>query len=415
MSSFIRRIAMLSGLSLFILNVQAGEPNRPARLALVIGNAAYEEKPLKNPVNDAKDMAKVLEGLGFQVILKTDVGSDTMIEALRDFGNRLSEGGVGLFYFSGHGIQYNNLNHLIPIDANNFEDDELVIKHGTLGVDDILSRMEGNNQKGVNIIILDACRNNPFGGRDFKSVLGKGLAEMRAPIGSLIAYATAPNTIAKDNPKGLNGMYTKHLLAVLREMPQDSILDLFTEVTSRVVAETNEQQVPWKADSLRGKFCIATRGCERVAIQPAVRAIENISSQPSSTLKSIANAPVPLSSVVDIQETSYYVVQAGDTLYTIAKHHGRSVREVASWNGLQPPYYLSVGQILIVGPSATTVETPSQLLVKPTESVLPQPHNQQNSTECKNVSTEFMTPDGLKRENNRICRGPDGNWHEEVK
>ncbi|OQW92117.1 MAG: hypothetical protein BWK78_02630, partial [Thiotrichaceae bacterium IS1] len=265
-------------------------------LALVIGNAAYAEKPLKNPVNDAKDMAKVLEELGFQVILRTNVDLNTMIDTLREFGNRLSEGGVGLFYFSGHGIQYNNFNYLIPINTNNLEDDELVIKRDTLGVDDILSRMESNNKRGVNILILDACRNNPFGGRDFKSVLGKGLAEMRAPIGSLIAYATAPNAIAKDNPKGLNGMYTKHLLAVLREMPQESILDLFTEVTRRVVVETNEQQVPWKADSLRGKFCLAVRGCGRVAIQSPVEVTESTPSQ----VPSIPKSPSPS---VEIQET----------------------------------------------------------------------------------------------------------------
>ncbi|OQW92118.1 MAG: hypothetical protein BWK78_02640 [Thiotrichaceae bacterium IS1] len=384
MSHFIRHFVMLSGLSLFILNLQAGEPNRPSRLALVIGNAAYAEKPLKNPVNDAKDMAKVLKGLGFEVILETDVDLDKMIKALQKFGNQLSDGGVGLFYFSGHGIQYNNLNYLIPIDVNNLEDDELVIKRQTLEVDDVLSRMEGNNKKGVNIIILDACRNNPFGGRGFKGVPSGGLAEMRAPIGSLIAYATAPNTIAKDNPRGLNGMYTKHLLAALREMPQESVLDLFTEVTGRVVIETNEQQVPWKADSLRGKFCLATRGCGRVAIQPSVEEIKVTPSQVPSIPKSTANTPPVLPSSVDNQGTGYGIVQKGDTLYGFAKRYGRSVAEVASWNGLQPPYLLDVGQTLIVS----------------------------ISMDCRNFTTEIMTPDGKRKsEEERACRGSNGEWH----
>lgn len=262
MSSFIRRVVMLSGLSLFILTVQAGEPNRPSRLALVIGNEAYAEKPLKNPVNDAKDMAKVLKGLGFKVILKTDVNLRTMRDAVRDFVEHLSNGEVGLFYFSGHGNQYNGNNYLIPLEAKISEERDF--QYEALSVMDVLERIQGKNKEGVNVIILDACRSNPFGGKRFKSGgTSKGLTLMGSPSGSLIVYATAPNEVADDNPAERNGIYTKHLLAVLRETPQENIFTLLTKVRQLVYKETQGKQIPREENSLMvSKFCLAARGCE---------------------------------------------------------------------------------------------------------------------------------------------------------
>ncbi len=284
MSHFIQRIVMLSGLSLFILNVQAGSsgfvmrppPDHDTRLALVIGNAAYAEKPLKNPVNDAKDMAKVLTGLGFQVVLKTDVNLRTMRDAVRDFVEVLSNGKVGLFYFSGHGNQYNGNNYLIPLEAKISEERDF--QYEALSVMDVLERIQMKNKEGVNIIILDACRSNPFGGRRFKSGgIGNGLTLMGSPSGSLIAYATAPNEVADDNPAERNGIYTKHLLGLLREAPQENILTLFTRVRQLVFKETQGKQIPREENSLMvSEFCLATRGCNGVPppVPPAPAVIE---------------------------------------------------------------------------------------------------------------------------------------------
>jgi len=241
-------------ITLLLTTAQASE-----RLALIIGNAAYQ-KPvptLDNPVNDANDMAKVLRNLGFEVILKHNLSNRAMTLAVQSFGERLAQkGGVGLFYFSGHGLQAKGRNFLVPVDAKIGTAAD--IPWEALDANRLLAQMEEANN-GLNIVILDACRDNPYQS-NIKSLNKKGLAEMKSPTGSLIAYATAPDTPSYGDKRQRNSIYTKYLLDALRDMSHLSVLDMLTEVTQKVVAKTKGVQVPWKSDSLTQRFCFSRCG-----------------------------------------------------------------------------------------------------------------------------------------------------------
>ena len=162
-----------------------------SRVALVIGNAGYPTAPLNNPANDARSMAELLRKLDFDVISLIDADKKTMRNAITEFGKRLQEDGVGLFYYAGHGVQVKNENCLIPVDAA--IDSESDVENDGIAVGHVLGKME-DRRSAVNIVILDACRNNPFS-RGFRSVQ-RGLALMDAPRGSMIIYATAPGKVA---------------------------------------------------------------------------------------------------------------------------------------------------------------------------------------------------------------------------
>ena len=236
---------------------------KQARIALVIGNGDYKTAPLANPVNDAEDMAAVLKSNGFDVTLKTNAKMRAMDEAINAFGRKLRDGGDGLFYYAGHGIQVGGNNYLIPIGAA--IESESDVKYKAINAGIILGKMEdaGNN---LNIVILDACRNNPFA-RSFRSA-EKGLARMDAPKGSLVAYATAPGSIAADGD-GRNGIYTKHLIENIKR-PGVKIEDVLKNVRVAVVKETGERQVPWESSSLMGNFYINTGGGDvNIALPPA--------------------------------------------------------------------------------------------------------------------------------------------------
>lgn len=245
-------------------------PLTSKRIALVIGNAAYAEKPLVNPVNDATDMADVLEKLGFEVILKTDANLDTMIKSMRDFASRLSNNSVSLFYFSGHGNQHNSENYLIPVGAKIDVGDDF--QREALSANEVVEKMEDKNREGVNLVFLDACRENLNGRKSSKSSgASKGLTLMGSRFsGFLIAYATAPGEVADDNPTERNAIYTKHLLAVLREMPQKNIFTLLTEVRQRVSQETHKEQIPREENALMtADFCLALGKCESTSLPTA--------------------------------------------------------------------------------------------------------------------------------------------------
>lgn len=217
------------------------------RTALVIGNAAYSVNPLRNPVNDAADMAASLRQLGFQVAELHDAGLQRMEEAVEQFTRQLGGGGVGVFYFSGHGVQVNGLNYLVPVDARISRESD--VKYQSVHIDWVLDRMrEAANE--LNFVILDACRNNPYA-RSWRSGQ-QGLAAVEAVTGSLIAYATAPGTTAEDGP-GRNGTYTKHLLHFM-QMPGLSVEQMFKEVRVAVAQETGRKQIPWVSTSILGDF-----------------------------------------------------------------------------------------------------------------------------------------------------------------
>ena len=170
------------------------------RLALVIGNGAYTSAPpLKNPPNDARDMAASLRTLGFDVTSGINVNQKDMKRLIRDFGLKLKGGGSGLFYYAGHGVQSKGRNYLIPVDAE--IQSEAEVEDSGVDASLVLNYMD-DAQNGLNIVILDACRNNPVA-RSFRSA-NDGLAQVDAPTGTLIAYATAPGRVASDGA-GQNG------------------------------------------------------------------------------------------------------------------------------------------------------------------------------------------------------------------
>jgi hypothetical protein len=230
------------------------------RVALVIGNSTYETSPLKNPESDARLMAATLQELGFEVILKLNANQNEMKRAIEEFGRTLNGGGVGLFYFAGHGIQLKGRNYLIPIGANISDEGEVDIE--SVDVARVLAKMDSAKNR-VNLVMLDACRNNPFQ-RSFRSV-DRGLAFVSAPQGTLIAYATAPGDVAQDGA-GENGTYTAALVEEMRAAPAP-IEQVLKRVRSRVKEMTSGTQVPWESSSLEGEFYFRLPGDTR---EPAV-------------------------------------------------------------------------------------------------------------------------------------------------
>ncbi|MBM3558044.1 MAG: caspase family protein, partial [Alphaproteobacteria bacterium] len=227
----------------------APELLKEKRLALVIGNGKYRNLgPLRNPANDAKAMATSLKRLDFEVIERVDATRDQMTDAIDEFGSRLQRGGVGVFFFAGHGMQVRGQNYLLPVEAN--PRSEVEVQGKSINAAYVMEHFaEAKNR--VNIMILDACRNNPMQ-TQFRSA-ARGLAVVgRAPGGTIIAYATAPDQIAEDGD-GSNGLYTSELLRHL-ETPNLKIEDVFKRVTTGVRQRSDGKQVPWTTGSLEGDF-----------------------------------------------------------------------------------------------------------------------------------------------------------------
>lgn len=235
--------------------------NQERRVALVIGNSAYETAPLKNPANDARDMAQALKGLGFEVMHKENLGLKEMKGAIREFGAKIRGGGIGLFYYAGHGVQVKGVNYLVPVDAKVQSEQEMEFEAVDAGF--VLAQMDGAGN-AMNIMVLDACRNNPFA-RSFRSA-SRGLAQMDAPSGTLIAYATAPGSVASDGNER-NGLYTQELLKFV-QLPNLNIEDVFKRVRISVRNLTQGRQTPWESSSLTGDFFFAGTNKERVAALP---------------------------------------------------------------------------------------------------------------------------------------------------
>ena len=260
------RIALLLSLALGVIfpvsGISAEEKASSARVALVVGNGAYTSAPLKNPVNDARAMARALQDLGFEVQLGENLGQQGFIEALRKFGGRLREtGGVGLFYYAGHGMQVKGSNYLIPVDSSIQGEDE--IRYMAIDANQVLDKMADSGNR-LNIVILDACRDNPFA-RSFRS-RQSGLAQMDAPSGMLIAFATAPGAVAYDG-EGVNSVYTKYLLRNLT-LPGFPVELVLKRVREEVARETGQKQIPWESSSLLGDFYFKAEPAQAAAPSP---------------------------------------------------------------------------------------------------------------------------------------------------
>ncbi len=220
------------------------------RVALVIGNSRYQKVgSLSNPTNDADDIAKALQALGFDVIKVLNADKKQMDAALETFRLKLDKGGIGVFYYAGHGVQVEGENYLIPIDAQlNSEKD---VNYEALPVGKIQNLMEAVGTE-TNVIILDACRNNPFSRKWNRSTLVRGLAPIQAISGSYIAFATSPGLVAADG-ENRNGTFTFYILKFIKT-PNLRIENLFKQVRQNVTKVTNKAQIPWDSSSLINEF-----------------------------------------------------------------------------------------------------------------------------------------------------------------
>ncbi|MDB9416317.1 GUN4 domain-containing protein [Microcystis aeruginosa] len=233
-----------------ITPVPQNSPNlqQQQRIALVIGNENYQVGKLDTPLNDATDMANALKELGFEVILLKDSSKRQMDEALDQFFTRINQGYVGLLYYAGHGMQVEGENYLIPVNAQIKAEKDVEYESMPLGK--ILGRMEDAGNR-INIVILDACRDNPF--RKFSRSPSRGLtAPVQAASGTLIAFATAPGKVASDG-NGRNGLFTSYLLKYIKT-PNIEVDSMLRKVRSDVAQNTNDYQVPWTSSSLIGEF-----------------------------------------------------------------------------------------------------------------------------------------------------------------
>ena len=221
---------------------------RAPKQAMVIGNSKYRLAPLKNPVNDASGMAEALKSVGFGVTLGLELTHAGIREAIRAHSENLARTkAVGLFYFAGHGAQLAWRNYLIPVDAEIADVHELRER----GVD-VNSLIDGIRKAGnpMNMIILDACRDNPFGSA--RRLDQKGLSQLDAPPGTLLAYATAPGNTAIDG-EGAHGLYTEHLLKEMK-VPEAKVEDVFKRVRLAVRRRSSGLQIPWESTSLEEDF-----------------------------------------------------------------------------------------------------------------------------------------------------------------
>lgn len=230
---------------LFVLFLSGQQVQASERIALVIGNAAYEEAPLVNPINDARAMAKKLRGFDFDVVEAVDADLETMQSAVLDFMQRINTDSTVLVYYAGHGIQANGRNYLIPVDAT--LESERALRFEAMELADILEELEEFEAK-ISIVILDACRNNPFQ-RKFRGG-ARGLAVVDAAQGTLIAYATSPGSVASDGI-GANGLYTQALLKAM-DQPGLKVEEVFKQVRREVSEASGGEQIPWESSSLVG-------------------------------------------------------------------------------------------------------------------------------------------------------------------
>lgn len=234
------------------------------RLALVIGNADYQfSGKLKNTVNDANLMATTLHDLGFDVIKKTNANKSEMEQAILDFSRELGKYNVALFFYAGHGIQLDGSNYLLPVDAK--LDDRLAAQFEAVDVGKLVSQFE-RHPNNVNIVILDACRNNPF--KTWSRGAESGFKAMPAPSGTIIAFATSEGATASDGSNE-NGLYTSHLVKQMK-IPQ-RIEDVFIQTRVDVLTNSKNLQSPQEWSQLTGKFFFSAdnNNSSTVAVQPS--------------------------------------------------------------------------------------------------------------------------------------------------
>jgi caspase domain-containing protein/uncharacterized protein DUF4189 len=257
--------------------LSAGAAAAEKRIALVVGNSAYQNVTrLDNPRNDATLMADTLSSLGFTLVggrAQLDLDKTALDTAVQNFGRQIQGADVALFYYAGHGVQVSGSNYLVPVGANPTR--EADVDFQMVDVNLVLRQMQGSGTR-LNLVILDACRNNPFGARGLRAAEG-GLAQMRASEGTLISYATQPGSVAQDGSDG-HSPYTKALAATIKQ-PGLDIFQTFNQVGLAVKRETGGSQQPWVSSSpIDGSFYFvapATATGPQVAIAPTQQQLAN--------------------------------------------------------------------------------------------------------------------------------------------
>lgn len=256
-------------LCFLLVLIGLASPAAAKRVALVIGNSAYEHAaPLANSKNDAEAVSAVLKKLGFEVITGLDLTQLQLEDTVRKFARAIRGAETALFFYAGHGLQVRGNNYLAPIDAK--LDDEADLEFETVRLETVLAQME--REPRTNLIFLDACRDNPLvrnlartmGTRSAK--VGRGLARIESGIGTLIAFATQPGNVALDG-SGDNSPFTEALLKHI-ETPNLDVALLMRRVREEVIANTSSRQVPWNNSSLTGTFAFLEDGTGQPAPAP---------------------------------------------------------------------------------------------------------------------------------------------------
>jgi hypothetical protein len=332
--SLARLAGSLALLALACLPARAAE-----RVALLIGNNNYSAQPLRNAVNDARDLAEALKELGFQVIVKENASRKDMVEGIREFGQAIDGANAALFFYAGHAMQFKDRNYLIPIDAAMGSEEDVTFFSVEVG--QVFDRMDRARTK-FNFLILDACRDNPFAA-SFK-VSSQGLAQMSSPTGTLIAYATAPGSVAADG-FGRNGIYTKHILQNIR-LPDVPVEIMFKRVREAVERETRRLQTPWDSSSLKGDFVFNASGSSKAAAGaassgPSADATLQIEREFWISVRD-SNRPEDIRAYLDKYPSGNFAALARNRLDALVRP-----TRTASAEPLSPP------------PRAATVETPA--------------------------------------------------------
>ena len=266
------------------------------KVALVIGNGSYGYfSILNNAINDAKDMKNILESRDFKVHYLRNATKRQMDKKVDEFVRDLKNGGVGMFYYAGHGVEVEGKNYLIPIDME--KNDKIDIKYDALEVNKIIEKMEDARNR-LNILVLDACRNDPY------SRGGGGLAAINNAKGMYVAYATAPGEVASDGGSGSNGLFTKHLIT---EIQKDQTLEnVFKNTRTNVYNESNGKQIPWTSSSVMGDFYFTipvndvTPQSKRESYPKSTFSFDNV----APTMFTLTINPIPYDSTVQITNIS---------------------------------------------------------------------------------------------------------------
>lgn len=273
-------ISFISAIFVLLATITGASAER--RVALVIGNSDYQNTSrLRNPENDANDLSVILARMGFEVIDGTNLGKRDMEQRIRDFSNALEGADVGLFFYAGHGLQVNGRNFLAPIDAELKSESDLDFEAVELNL--VLRQMERHAR--VNLVFLDACRDNPLAqvlarslsSRGRSAAIGRGLARVEKAVGMMIAFATQPGNIALDG-EGRNSPFTTALLKHI-DTTGASINDVMIEVRNEVLATTSGKQVPWENSSLTGQFYF----------KPGDKAVKVATAEPTSAARAASS------------------------------------------------------------------------------------------------------------------------------